>query len=566
LSQAPLFPEAINTVGVWIESLGAANLVQENALKRQKYPKVWQLNEGFVMPGSELPKLLLPNDFPLTPVRIELGMQLCLVLPHIESDGSFCHGIFARPEDIEKPVEAVGRVLAELGNFLTNVMDPGWVEAEFHRERQDYWSRYVAAATTPTGYRTEELFIDVDVQREEPQVASTTTFGSGERALASVGASGPEAVVKSKGWAVGTIVRGSTLVVRLPANERWTPKTWPHSFEELNEFLAQVSGNAGLLTSWYLPVKDSRPFFVVLLQETAVFGWRIVPRGVLGRNQPSLVPIKVTRIDRQWCLSRDHQVDQLTVLSAKSVVVFGCGSLGGPVIELLARACVGHIDVADPDVMKSENVSRHSLGANAIGLVKVVELCSRICRDVPGARVKAFPQSAQEWLTSLVVSKAPDLVLDCTGDRTVRISTSLLRRGVLQNRPVIMAWMEPYCAAAHVVAITGEDVWPISDPAESAINVAVWPDGHEVTLPGCGQGFHPYGMADVWRVAGLVAERSIALLMGQDTKSEVWSMIRGRGFFDAVAPGIVFNRELPNGPDTESIVQRRGLQEVLDGK
>ena len=36
-------------------------------------------------------------------------------------------------------------------------------------------------------------------------------------------------------------------------------------------------------------------------------------------------------------------------MSDKRVVVFGGGSLGSPVIELLARAGVVHIDVVDPE-------------------------------------------------------------------------------------------------------------------------------------------------------------------------------------------------------------------------
>src|ERR1700693_2989149 len=35
----------------------------------------------------------------------------------------------------------------------------------------------------------------------------------------------------------------------------------------------------------------------------------------------------------------------------------GCGSLGGPVMEVLARVGVGYIDVAPPDFMMPENVA-----------------------------------------------------------------------------------------------------------------------------------------------------------------------------------------------------------------
>jgi hypothetical protein len=69
--------------------------------------------------------------------------------------------------------------------------------------------------------------------------------------------------------------------------------------------------------------------------------------------------------------------------------------------------------------------------------------------------------------------------------------------------------MEPECAAAHVVMVAGPDAWPASDPAESAVNVAVWPDGVKVDLPGCSEGFHPYVMADSARAAGLATNGTL---------------------------------------------------------
>ena len=172
--------------------------------------------------GQVAPQLLLPLDFPLSPARIELDSKLCLVLPHVEADGNFCHGVVSEPDDLEKPIEAAGRVLAELHHFLNHATDPGWVEAEFHRERQDYWLRYVAAANAPADYKTNELLVDLPVQQPEPQIASAITFGTGRRALASVTQGGPEGVVKSRGWNVGTIVRGSAFAFQLPSREPYS--------------------------------------------------------------------------------------------------------------------------------------------------------------------------------------------------------------------------------------------------------------------------------------------------------------------------------------------------------
>jgi hypothetical protein len=126
-----------------------------------------------------------------------------------------------------------------------------------------------------------------------------------------------------------------------------------------------------------------------------------------------------------------------------------------------------------------------------------------------------------------------------------------------------MAWVEPFCAAGHVVVVSGNDAWPLCDPAETAINYAIWPDDTIVSLPGCGSGFYPYGMAGMWRVAGLVAERALALLSGTDADSAVWSFVRNRNFFERVCPGISFNRDVPASVVEESVTVRRGFKEAL---
>jgi Prokaryotic E2 family B len=103
--------------------------------------RVWRLAESVPILCGATPLLVLKHNFPLTPARIEFDRKFCLRLPHIETDGHFCHGVEFDPADVEAPVAAVGRVLSRLTDFLDRCTDPGWVEAEFNRERQDYWAR-----------------------------------------------------------------------------------------------------------------------------------------------------------------------------------------------------------------------------------------------------------------------------------------------------------------------------------------------------------------------------------------------------------------------------------------
>lgn len=526
--------------------------------------RVWRLVVALPELDGTTASLVLLHDFPLSPARIEVDRKYCLRLPHVEADGHLCDGVLSDAADFDDPVAGVKRVLARLNEYLALCQSPGWVEAEFHRERSDYWKRHVGATKAPAAFKTSELLLDVNLDgsgvREVPAIA----LADGGRALATSSDSEPEKVARARGWAVGTIVRGGAVVFPLPEGERWSPTTWPKSFAQLNDLLTQLGGDTDWLKKWAgRKWPNKAPLFVVLVQGSVAFGWRVMPSHFGRVDQPVLLPVEVVRVDRRWSLCRDHNAELLAGLSSKQIVVFGAGSLGGLVIELLARAGVGKIEVVDPQTFEAENISRHTLGAPFVGKGKAASLCACVKQAIPGAQLLPYGQDASAWLAGAKRQTEPDLVIDCTGEAVVRIATSILRRSKLNGVPVLMAWMEPGCAAAHVVVTAGDDDWPASDPVETAVNIARWPADLRVQLPGCGQGFHPYGMADTSRAAGLVAERALALLQSSEHSSAVWSMVRNRSYFLGVSPAAVFNQEPPTGENVESTTTRRTLKQVL---
>jgi hypothetical protein len=271
----------------------------------------------------------------------------------------------------------------------------------------------------------------------------------------------------------------------------------------------------------------------------------------------------VTRIDRRWALARDHEREQLDTLTGTHLVVFGCGSVGAPTIELLARAGIGSLDVVDPDIMRPENISRHPLGIRSSGLYKAKEICARLKHGVPGIKVTPHTYSAQQWFAE--PRPSPHLILDCTGERAVRMAMIQARRTTHKTVPTMMVWMEPFGAAAHVVTVIGSDSWPASDPSETAINVASWPDDVERRHPGCGQGYHPFGMSDAWEAASLATRRAIALLRGDEVASDVVSLVRQRAFFEHSSPGVRLHRNVVIPPGVEAVVERRLLTEAVRG-
>jgi molybdopterin/thiamine biosynthesis adenylyltransferase len=81
---------------------------------------------------------------------------------------------------------------------------------------------------------------------------------------------------------------------------------------------------------------------------------------------------------------------QLLLLQSK-VAVFGCGGLGGYIIEELARLGVGRITVVDPDVFEEHNLNRQLLCTRQLlGRKKVDAAAQRVAAINPAVRIQAF--------------------------------------------------------------------------------------------------------------------------------------------------------------------------------
>ena len=81
---------------------------------------------------------------------------------------------------------------------------------------------------------------------------------------------------------------------------------------------------------------------------------------------------------------------QLSLLRSK-VAVFGCGGLGGYIIEELARLGIGRIAVVDPDVFEEHNLNRQLLCTRELlGKKKVNAAAHRIAAINPAVKIQTF--------------------------------------------------------------------------------------------------------------------------------------------------------------------------------
>ncbi|MBI1391334.1 MAG: molybdopterin-synthase adenylyltransferase MoeB [Alphaproteobacteria bacterium] len=109
-------------------------------------------------------------------------------------------------------------------------------------------------------------------------------------------------------------------------------------------------------------------------------------------------------------------------LLAARVVMVGAGGLGGPVIQYLAAAGVGRIDVVDNDRVDLTNLQRQVQFATAdIGKLKAERAAELIRAINPNAVAKAFPEKLDDGNAVRLIAGA-DLVVDGVDDFETRFA------------------------------------------------------------------------------------------------------------------------------------------------
>jgi len=586
------FPAAVRTVESWLD--GTANSFATKLTRNRTSTRLeWELDlrgQGYPI---QTVRLRLDALFPAVPCELYVSVDLCLQLPHVEEDGRVCLGEECQPADFDRPIEAVVRAITR---FRTELLERSanleWCEAELHAERLSYWSRFCdQRQMSPRGRprpRTTLVSMDKFDKWAQGQIAAfipkNSRYHRIQTQVVTLGQADPSELARRHGFTPGTLLRGDAAFVRLPDDLKWSPLTWPKNFIELDHLVCAVTTNKHSVVHWLegrgwsdgaaeaekisktdKVVIGLKPLLVVLCHGTELYGYQITQPTVSLVTPPHAAPIKLKRIDPTWALTRDHATTIFNQRQEKRILVLGAGSLGSPIIDVLARAGVGTIDIVDSQIFDSPNVSRHLLGMSSLLQSKASAIATRLRKQIPGLQVRGFADDARRWCAENCTPGKYDLVVDLTAESSVRIFLAHTRTVLFGHCPVIHAWVEPYCAATHVVATTSSAPWPATDPAGARVNVADYSAAQvRVNLPACSDGFHPYGSADILQAAGFSAERILDIVDNGLLESTVWSSVRTRAFFDSLGLPITTQPIVPaTGGPRDGVMLTRLLEEVL---
>jgi hypothetical protein len=390
--------------------------------------------------------------------------ELHLRNPHVMDDSSICTIPNSAAIDSNNPARLVRYVFDESELILkgTSVND-------FREEFTSYWNRSV------TNHNQAILIVDPIEELKNPFPA---IFCSGCICVAS-------SAERLNRWVSNRTGQPSELKkedigVAIHLNSPLLPDAYPNTLAELvslaeandspaaeliKEHLTNCLGNglALLVQKEGDGVALGGIVFTGLglsqiksLEFTQGFRAGNVPADLLRKRGTKLIASSkvtrnaVTRVDHHWIHSRGGDGRDL---SKKSVLLIGCGSLGGYVAHLLSRAGVGRLTMTDNDRLGWENLGRHILGASSIGRWKAEALAEELTRELPHLEFKGIPK---DWRDAFALNPnifaEHDLIISTAGDwRCERPLNELARK--TQMPPVFLGWVEPYAIAGHCLVI-----------------------------------------------------------------------------------------------------------------
>lgn len=492
-------------------------------------------------------ELILPEGFPEKAVaRIRLPEDAVLRVPHVEYNGLLCIDGDPGPG---RGLDAVQRVHTLVYRFFTEFLDPwcnGDLDGDFAKEPQNYWT--VNVARLRTNDDTARVVWTVDDVPQRAQVREGLLLlptrlivaGDGDNQFV-------QRIVASLGRRAKQRVR--VIIADIPISYSFVPETWPRNVDallrvlrarlrppEYRRFVEQSLRRRRSREHRVALFRNREGGFAFVLPGGPPTVHQVVSRHRARRSRSSVQPLSVDRIDPGWTVGRD-QISQVSARQRKHVVVFGAGALGSPVVEQLAKAGIGHITLVDSDTMETANIGRHLLGIEHVDAAKAEAVADDVKRSYPSCIVTPYIGTAERWLQCHTLNGV-DAALDLTGEPGVRWHLNEARQK--HPCPLIVGWMEPFVAAAHVCMLTPETLW-FSDEAStedrlSSLEAIDWPDGVIRQVPGCSSRFQAYTSANAAYAVALVSENAIQVVDGEVENSKVLSWVRGRQFLDKHSP------------------------------
>lgn len=163
-------------------------------------------------------------------------------------------------------------------------------------------------------------------------------------------------------------------------------------------------------------------------------------------------PVIINRIDKKYLMTRSNDVSN--VMKGKNILLVGCGSLGGYIVNELVKAGVEKIMLVDDDRLYEENVFRHFLGLEYVGKYKCVALQEYLERNIPNLKITSLVDRIENAVQEENIDfQCYDMIISAIGNHNVNRWINHYMYANKIEIPVIYAWNEVLGIGNHVAYI-----------------------------------------------------------------------------------------------------------------
>lgn len=134
------------------------------------------------------------------------------------------------------------------------------------------------------------------------------------------------------------------------------------------------------------------------------------------------------------------------------VCIVGCGSLGSHLADALASCGVKDFTLIDNQLLRAENIARHSCGFSDIGKYKVDAVGNKLIEGNPNITCEAYHEDAHSILIEALSKILPlDYIFVTTGSFPLEGHFIEKAKNELKHCKLVLMWVEPYAVAAHAL-------------------------------------------------------------------------------------------------------------------
>ena len=233
-----------------------------------------------------------------------------------------------------------------------------------------------------------------------------------------------------------------------PGQKEWPPKTVAEFLEWQRQLdgrcarkVEQRLGEASRLTKLdaLVIIKSPKLLYGVHVH----FDQSVLPeeKHAIARGTQRLYSYKISRLhvlrlDNEYLAQRN--IPGMKTLAGKKIAVVGCGTIGGYLIDALAKAGAGtgggHLTIVDYEVLGPQNLGRHRLGMAHLFVNKASGMRLTLQFDNPSVSVRALEVDARHAHLGTV-----DLLIDATGDESLG---HWLAASYANQIPMLSIWIE----------------------------------------------------------------------------------------------------------------------------